>query len=671
VDGEDDPTTAEGEGLALDGDVIDATTPVARAAKKRASMAPPLGAPLHEPTEDLVDPQLTGMTTPVVGIHSHRPQPSSVPPPTPAPPVLPTSSTPPPTATPAPGGAERGPGPGSLRSRSSSRVDAIHSHPTQQVALRTGTDQAGDSRGMSTRISPIEAMRDDEVNRMRGFLKLVALATLVTLLAVSLTPSDSIAKLVVYAGTGIVGATSLALVWLIGPDGSGYTPRLLSVGAIIMATGAFGGIYFWGLASPASALYVYGIYVFSLGGELAVIILLYVVIAGLHLGFAIAVLAGVAEDRGIVTLTGHDIRQQIGLIFVAQALFALALITARANRRTTFATVTKLERAVRTVAQREAMLAEVRAELDRALKVGGPGRYTDQIVGSFRLGVLIGRGGMGEVYEGTSVHDGREAAVKLLHPSTLADPHQVQRFVRETQVAARITCPNVVSVLEVGTTAGEIPFLAMERLRGFDLAHQLRRHRTLPLAQVVELVAQVATGLEAARAAGIVHRDLKPHNLFLAEHDNRFTWKVLDFGVSKLASHHGTLTQGHVVGTPGYMAPEQARGDDVDHRADVYSLTAIIYRSLTGHPPFTGKDVPAVLYDVVYKQPTQPSMLQQLPSDIDRVIALGMAKAVADRIATAAELADAVRAAARGELAIELRRRADILIEKLPWGARI
>src|SRR5207248_2427417 len=110
----------------------------------------------------------------------------------------------------------------------------------------------------------------------------------------------------------------------------------------------------------------------------------------------------------------------------------------------------KLEQAVRGNAQRDALLAEARAELDRALKIGGPGRYTDQVVGDFRLGVLIGRGGMGEVYEAHAVADRREAAVKLLHPGTLAEPIQLQRFLREAHTASRIDCPHVVRVLEVG-----------------------------------------------------------------------------------------------------------------------------------------------------------------------------------------------------------------------------
>jgi serine/threonine-protein kinase len=647
---DDDPTA---EGYLLDGDVIDATTPVARAAKRRASIQTPVAGEVEPGTQGrggVTAETESRMTSPTASI---APAADDM--------VLPVATTPP--------SSPRGKTPTSRSQRGTGGVSAIHSHPTQQIPSRVTGE--GETR-YSTAVSPIDAMRDDEINRMRGFLKLVALAAAGTVIAIALTPGDPIARTVVYVGCGVVGLTSLMLIWMFRPDGTGYTPRLLTVGATIMVVGAAGGLYFWGLASPAPALYVYGIYVFSLGGELGVIVLMYLLITGIHLGFAAAVMAGAVVDRGIVPLTAFDLPQQFGLIFVPVALYFLAFITARSNRRTTFDTVTKLERAVRSVSQREAMLAEVRAELDRALKVGGPGRYTDQVVGSFRLGALIGRGGMGEVYDAVSVRDGSEAAVKLLHPSTLADPQQVQRFVRETHVAARMNCPNVVAVLEVGTTAGEIPFLAMERLRGFDLAHQLRRTRTLPIPQAVELVSQIAVGLDAARKAGIVHRDLKPHNLFLAERDGRFTWKVLDFGVSKLSSHHGTLTQGHVVGTPGYMAPEQARGEDVDHRADVYALAAIIYRCLTGHPAFTGKDVPSTLYDVVYKQPTQPSMLAPaLPSDVDRVLAIGMAKAVVDRFDSSDSLAAAFTLATRGDLPQELRRRADDLIEKFPWGARI
>lgn len=164
-----------------------------------------------------------------------------------------------------------------------------------------------------------------------------------------------------------------------------------------------------------------------------------------------------------------------------------------------------------------------------------------------------------------------------------------------------------------------------------------------------------------------MHRDLKPHNVFFAQPAE--VWKILDFGVSKVGGT-GTLTKGHVVGTPAYMAPEQARGEDVDHRADVYSLAAILYRAVTGHPAFASKDVPTTLYDVVFRVPTQPSIHASLPADVDRVLALGLAKLPADRFATALELAEWFALAITDQLTPEQRRRADELATKHPWGTR-
>jgi serine/threonine-protein kinase len=381
-------------------------------------------------------------------------------------------------------------------------------------------------------------------------------------------------------------------------------------------------------------------------------------------------MTGVLADHGVVQIGGLPVREQFAILCIIEVLYFVAYYTARVSQRVTLDAMSKLEQAVRGNAQRDALLAEARAELDRALKIGGPGRFTDQVIGSFRLGVLIGRGGMGEVYEAHAVSDRREAAVKLLHAGTLADPLHLQRFLREAETAARIDCPHVVRVLEVGTTTGELPFLAMERLRGTDLAHQLRRQRRLSLPQAKALADQIAIGLEAARVAGIVHRDLKPHNVFFAEEGGLRRWKILDFGVSK-AGGSGTLTQGHVVGTPAYMAPEQARGEDVDHRADVYALAAILFRAVTGHPVFTGKDVPSTLYEVVYRVPSRPSVLGALSADVDRVLAIGLAKDPRERFAFALELARWFSAAVGAGLDAEQRRRADELIERYPWGTKL
>jgi serine/threonine-protein kinase len=165
------------------------------------------------------------------------------------------------------------------------------------------------------------------------------------------------------------------------------------------------------------------------------------------------------------------------------------------------------------------------------------------------------------------------------------------------------------------------------------------------------LLDHVARGLEVARLAGVVHRDLKPHNLFLHQ---GATWKILDFGVSKLVDSDGTLTGEGVVGTPQYMAPEQASGGQVTHLADVYALGAIAYRCLTGRSPFKGKDLAELVYQVVHQPPVRPGLLGKVSTELDDVLAVAMAKDPRRRFPSALSFAQAFSAARRGKpVAIE------------------
>jgi eukaryotic-like serine/threonine-protein kinase len=546
--------------------------------------------------------------------------------------------------------------------------DPVHNLPTQQLsAPPRAASSLSKTPGSSTN-SPVDAMKFDEVARTRVFLKAVLGLTAGGIIVALSTGGDPVAKVVVLVGSLAAALGSIVLL-AITRDPARYDPQKLVIPGLPIVFGSMAGVYYWGTGSPVAAMLVYGIYFFSLGADKRVTTAMYGLVAAIHGILGLGIIFGLLADHGVVRIDQLRTREQVAIVCIIEALYFIAYYTARVSQRVTLDAMGKLEQAVRGNAQRDALLAEARAELDRALRIGGPGRWTEQAIGSFRLGVLIGRGGMGEVYEAHALTDQREAAVKLLHPGTLAEPVLLQRFLREAHTASRLDCPHIVRVLEVGTTAGEIPFLAMERLRGQDLAHQLRRQRRLPLPQAKILVDQVAIGLEAARVAGIVHRDLKPHNVFFAEEGGLRRWKILDFGVSK-AGGSGTLTQGHVVGTPAYMAPEQARGEDVDHRADVYSLAAIIFRAVTGHPVFTGKDVPTTLYEVVYRVPTRPSTLAPLSSDIDRVLAIGLAKDPRDRFHFALELARWFSAAVSQGLDPDQRRRADDLIARHPWGTR-
>jgi tRNA A-37 threonylcarbamoyl transferase component Bud32 len=551
-------------------------------------------------------------------------------------------------------------------------ADPIHVLPTQQITTpprRASTSLSKLSASGTAATSPVDAMKFDEIARTRVFLRFVfALCAGGVIVALS-TGGDEVAKVVVLVGS-VAAALGGVVAYLMIRDPATYDSAKLIFPALPIVFGSMSGVYYWGVGSPVAAMLVYGVYFFSLRADRRAPTTMYALVAATHAVLGFGIMAGALVDHGVVQIGQLRTREQLAIVCIIEALYFVAYYTARMSQGVTLDAMSKLEQAVRGNAQRDALLAEARAELDRALKIGGPGRFTDQVIGSFRLGVLIGRGGIGEVYEAHAVTDRRDAAVKLLHAGTLAEPVHVQRFLREAHTASRLDCPHIVRVLEVGTTAGEIPFLAMERLRGFDLAHQLRRQRRLALSATKVLVDQLAIGLEAARVAGIVHRDLKPHNVFFAEEGGLRRWKILDFGVAK-SGGSGTLTQGHVVGTPAYMAPEQARGEDVDHRADVYSLAAIVFRAVTGHPVFTGKDVPSTLYEVVYRVPTRPSLLAQLPSDVDRVLAIGLAKDPRDRFGFALELARWFSAAVAQGLDPDQRRRADELVARYPWGTSL
>jgi serine/threonine protein kinase len=246
----------------------------------------------------------------------------------------------------------------------------------------------------------------------------------------------------------------------------------------------------------------------------------------------------------------------------------------------------------------------------------------------------------------------------------IADPRHVERFIREVRVASALDSPHVVRVLEAATPSDGLPFLAMERLRGHTLGELLRTTNTLTGVDLAELLAQIGRAFETARIAGVVHRDVKPHNLFRADDGS---WKVLDFGVAALADSSSTLTQGGVIGTPAYMSPEQARGEPVDHRADVYALGAVIYRCVTGRVPFAAADTPSLLHAVIHDMPLRPSAIARVDGALDRVLMLALAKARDARLSSAAELVAAYDAATTGTLPDALVRRARTLARRHPW----
>jgi serine/threonine-protein kinase len=450
-------------------------------------------------------------------------------------------------------------------------------------------------------------------------------------------------------------------------DPERYGEAAMVILAASVAPAAMIGLLYFGIFSGAQLFPVLALYFFSRRERFGSALAFYLANAILQAAFATVIISGWISDPGVF-------RTEVapGVLLIGHLLIQIgdlgAFLLGRRSHRAARDAIERMQSAMVLAAQREALLHEARQDLDRALRIDSAGRYTEHTFGSYRLGDVIGRGGMGEVYAAWHVETGEPAAVKLLVQRELANPHSVERFLREVRAVRALTSPHVVRVLAASGEGDPIPYLVMERLTGHDLAHHLRSGR-LPPAGLDELLAQVGGAVEEAWQLGIVHRDLKPQNLFLADRPDGPVWKVLDFGVAALADHSGTLTQGHVVGTPAYMAPEQARGDTVDKRADLYALAAVAYRWLTGRPVCSGRDLHAALYQTVHVMPVRPSTLAELHEDVDAVLAIGLVKDPSRRWQTVGELRAALVPALAGELDPAIRRRANDLLAQHPWGA--
>lgn len=253
----------------------------------------------------------------------------------------------------------------------------------------------------------------------------------------------------------------------------------------------------------------------------------------------------------------------------------------------------------------------------------------DVIGGRFELDREVGRGGMGTVYRAYDLVTGGVVALKLLREEGASD---AQRFAAEAKILEELRHPHVVEHVAHGITEDGEHYLAIEWLEGESLSQRLRREE-LSVPQAITLARVVAGALGAAHARGIVHRDVKPSNLFLHRGDVTSA-KVLDFGIARLASGWARITRtGELVGTPGYMAPEQARRSrDLDPRADVFSLGCVLYRCVTGRDAFEGDDVLSVLAQLVLDEPVAPrELVRDLPDELDWLIRRMLAKSPADR----------------------------------------
>src|SRR5918993_2197007 len=266
-----------------------------------------------------------------------------------------------------------------------------------------------------------------------------------------------------------------------------------------------------------------------------------------------------------------------------------------------------------------------------------------ETLGPYRVLSKVGEGGMGEVYRARDGRLNRDVAIKILPPDVARDPERLDRFEREARASAALNHPNIIATYDIGHADG-LTYVVMEILDGATLRNELTAHPPTQR-KVVEWTIQVANGLAAAHARGIVHRDIKPENLFVTT-DGRI--KILDFGMARFTAADASATEeatiaagteaGKVLGTVGYMSPEQVRGEAIDARSDIFALGAVLYEMLAGHRAFTGDTAVETMHAILKADPAEFTG-QSVPGGLDRIVRRCLEKRPEDRFHSAHDLA--------------------------------
>ncbi len=286
--------------------------------------------------------------------------------------------------------------------------------------------------------------------------------------------------------------------------------------------------------------------------------------------------------------------------------------------------------------------------------------WVGKTVGKYEIVRLLGRGGMGSVYEALNTGIGKRVAMKFVDADTAKNKDAVARFQREAQAASAVESAHIVEIFDSGTTDSGEPFIVMELLRGEDLGHRIKRLGRLEVPEALHITAQILRGLHRAHAAGIVHRDLKPDNIFLVDRDDDPTFaKILDFGISKVQrtselSPRTITREGTVLGTPFYMAPEQAQAaPDIDGRADLWAAGAILYECLTGRPPHVGTTYEQVIIAICTKEAEDIRLHNPIISEgLSQVVQKALHRDRKERFATAREFLETLIEHSGGALSV-------------------
>ncbi|MEV6303691.1 Stk1 family PASTA domain-containing Ser/Thr kinase [Actinoplanes sp. NPDC051861] len=269
--------------------------------------------------------------------------------------------------------------------------------------------------------------------------------------------------------------------------------------------------------------------------------------------------------------------------------------------------------------------------------------------GRYQVGELLGYGGMAEVHRGRDLRLGRDVAIKMLRSDLARDATFQERFRREAQNSAALNHPAIVAVYDTGeelsATGEKLPFIVMEFVNGRTLKEVLAQEQRIQPRRALEMIADICAALEFSHRHGIIHRDIKPGNVMITQNGQV---KVMDFGIARaLASGATTMTQtSAVIGTAQYLSPEQARGESVDARSDVYAAGCVLFELVVGHPPFVGDSPVSVAYQHVREDPRPPSTInREVPPDVDAIVLKALAKNPLNRYQSAQEMrADALRA---------------------------
>jgi serine/threonine-protein kinase len=539
--------------------------------------------------------------------------------------------------------------------------------PVEGLTSLTVRDEAsGDSTEVATTqlLTATDILYGNELRRGRLWVALsghMAIIGLVSALLIH-TPGRT-ARLLLASGCGVLLVAAL-IAWGILRRRDHYSSAEAAFYGYLSLVAVLPAYYFYGWFSPVLVVVCLGGIIFAMGHSTRAVLVMAAATAGTHLAMGGLTISGSLADVGIAGMHVDDSSRAVLVLIGSQALVVFAFVIGRQLRAHSLDGVERYGEAVRESTRRQVLLQEAIDELHRARKVGDPGRFTDLELGSFRLGVVLGRGGMGEVYQATHLRSGASAAVKVLTAGR-HNEHGARRFEREIELVAALESRHVVRVLEHSAPGDPMPYLAMERLEGTTLSEQLREH--LSIRGALRMLREIAEAVDAAHEAGVIHRDLKPQNIFHHTGDGEDIWKVLDFGVSRLVDRESSLTGLGLVGTPSYMSPEQAAGRSLTTRSDLFSLGCIAYRCLTGHRAFSRPDTRDILRAIVGEMPVRPSAITPLPREVDLVLAIALAKDPDSRFGSAFALASALTTACGAGIPSKLHRRAEALQRRFPW----